>query len=122
MMMMIFAFWAEVGYSSTSSSVFSRRKEETSPGFVQRSLGVRLVGFVVQLNDGRWCGCAAGSVDTGWRGVLLGRFCFIRNLKMRSNNSVAGLGSAWLSGSPVSSGLTAGAPEQRTLLSSRSVR
>ena len=34
---------------------------------------------------GRWCGCAAGSLDTGWRGVILGRFCLGRNLKMGSN-------------------------------------
>ena len=52
MMMMRIAFWAEVGYSSSSFSVCSRRNEATSPGFVQRFLGVRVVGFVVQLN--RW--------------------------------------------------------------------
>ena len=46
------AFWAEVGYSSTRSSVFSRRKKATSRGVVQSSLGLRKAGFVVQVDGG----------------------------------------------------------------------
>ena len=51
-MMMMIAFWAEVSYSSTRSSVFSRRKKATSRGFVQSSLGLRKAGFVVQVGGG----------------------------------------------------------------------